>query len=101
MHSPRFENYFKDNSQRYKRGNTFYRKEKKVLAAFRCSSILHSDKLGSLTDICYRCSQIEKHVVVSTFSTATGGRGCGEEVICHRKVQQSFLLFFYFAFLIS
>ena len=22
-----------------------------------------SNKLGSLTDICYRCSQIEKHVV--------------------------------------
>ena len=49
-----------------------------------------SNKLGSLTDICYRCSQIEKHVVVSTFSTATGGRGCGG-VICHKKVQQSFL----------
>ena len=43
-----------------------------------------SNKLGSLTDICYRCSQIEKHVVVSTFSTATGGRGCGG-VICHTK----------------
>ena len=27
-------NYFKDNSQKYKKGNTFYRKEKKVLAAF-------------------------------------------------------------------
>ena len=49
-----------------------------------------SNKLGSLTDICYRCSQIEKHVVVSTFSTATGGRGFGG-VICHKKVQQSFL----------
>ena len=33
-HSSRFENYFKDNSQKYKKGNTFYRKEKKVLAAF-------------------------------------------------------------------
>ena len=50
-----------------------------------------SYKLGSLTDICYRCSQIEKHVVVSTFSTATGGRGCGGEIICNKKVQQSFL----------
>ena len=50
-----------------------------------------SYKLGSLTDIFYRRSQIEKHVVVSTFSTATGGRECGEEEICHKKVQQSFL----------
>ena len=33
-HSSRFENYFKDNSQKYEKGNTFYRKEKKALAAF-------------------------------------------------------------------
>ena len=50
-----------------------------------------SYKLGSLTDIFYRRSQIEKHVFVSTFSTATGGRECGGEEICHKKVQQSFL----------
>ena len=35
-------------------------------------------------------SQIEKHVVVSAFSV-TSGRGCGGKVICHKKVQQSFL----------
>ena len=35
-------------------------------------------------------SQIEKHVVVSAFSV-TSGRGCGGIVICHKKVQQSFL----------
>ena len=35
-------------------------------------------------------SQIEKHVVVSA-SSVTSGRGCGGKVICHKKVQQSFL----------
>ena len=70
----------------------FFEKRKKehlLLSAVLLFCI--SYKLGSLTDICYRCSQIEKHVVVSTFSTATGGRGCGGEVICHKEVQQSFL----------
>ena len=35
-------------------------------------------------------SRIEKHVVVSAYSV-TSGRGCGGKVICHKKVQQSFL----------